>query len=47
MTTLPCVPYAPFRRPGSTPFALTGAGSAAQMEEDLALRRPLTNFVRT
>lgn len=47
VTTLPCVSYAPFRRPGSTPFALTGAVSAAQIEEDLALLRPLTNCVRT
>ena len=47
MTTLPCVSYAPFRRPGSTPLAATGAVSAAQIEEDLALLKPLTNCVRT
>ena len=47
VTTLPCVSYAPFRRPGSTPLALTGAVSAAQIEEDLAVLKPLTNCVRT
>ena len=47
VTTLPCVSYAPFRRPGSTPLVLTGAVTAAQIEEDLALLKPLTNCVRT
>ena len=46
-TTLPCVSYAPFRRPGSTPFAPTGAVTAEQIEADLALLKPLTNCVRT
>ena len=45
--TLPCVSYAPFRRTGSTPLVPTGAVTAAQIEEDLALLKPLTNCVRT
>ena len=47
VTTLPCVSYAPFRRPGSTPLAPGGAVSAAQIEEDLARLKTLTNCVRT
>ncbi len=47
VTTLPCVSYAPFRRAGSTPLAPQGAVSAEQVEEDLALLKPLTNCVRT
>ncbi len=44
---LPCVSYAPFRRPGSTPFAPTGAVTAEQIEADLTLLKPLTNCIRT
>ena len=47
VSTLPCVSYAPFRRPGSTPLVPTGAVTAAQIEHDLALLKPLTNCVRT
>ena len=47
VTTLPCVSYAPFRRTGSTPLVPTGAVTAAQIEQDLALLKPLTNCVRT
>ena len=46
-STLPCVSYAPFRRPGSTPFAPTGAVTAEQIETDLTLLKPLTNCIRT
>ena len=47
VTPLTCVSYAPFRRPGSTPLAPDGAVTAEQIEEDLALLKPLTNCVRT
>ena len=45
--SLPCVSYAPFRRPGSTPFAPIGAVTAEQIETDLTLLKPLTNCIRT
>ncbi len=47
VSSLPCVSYAPFRRPGSTPFTLLGAVTAAQIETDLLLIKPLTHCVRT
>jgi exo-beta-1,3-glucanase (GH17 family) len=47
VATLPCVSYAPFRRPNSTPFALTGSVTAEQIEEDLLLLKPLTDCIRT
>ena len=47
VTTLPCVSYAPFHRPQSTPLAPDGAASADQVEEDLVRLKPLTNCVRT
>jgi exo-beta-1,3-glucanase (GH17 family) len=46
-TTLPCVSYAPFRRPGTTPFRPDGAVTAAQIEQDLRLLHPITRCVRT
>lgn len=46
-STLPCLSYAPFRRAGSTPFTPEGAVTAAQIEADLALVKPLSLCVRT
>ena len=47
VASLPCVSYAPFRRPGSTPLTPLGAVTAAQIEADLTLLRRLTRCVRT
>lgn len=47
---LPCVSYAPFRRPGASPLdphALEARVTPAQIEEDLRILKTLTNCVRT
>jgi exo-beta-1,3-glucanase (GH17 family) len=48
---LPCVSYAPFRRPGATPFDPRRAVSAAEIEDDLRRLQPrlqpLTQCIRT
>ena len=44
---LPCVSYAPFRRPGQSPFDPAAHVSPQQIEQDLRLLRPLTACVRT
>lgn len=46
-TRLPCVSYAPFRRPGHTPFDAARVVSPAEIEEDLARLRQVTGCVRT
>ena len=47
VSRLPCVSYAPFRRPGSTPLVPSGAVSVEQIEDDLMRLKPLTNCMRT
>jgi exo-beta-1,3-glucanase (GH17 family) len=42
-----CVSYAPFRRPGETPFERDAFVSEARIETDLRLLAPLTGCVRT
>jgi len=44
---LPCVSYAPFRRPGHTPFDPDLRVSPAQIEADLRLLATVTGCVRT
>ena len=44
---LPCLSYAPFRRPGETPFAPGIVISPAQIDADLAVIAQLTTCVRT
>lgn len=44
---VPCVSYAPFRRPGHTPFDAALRISPAQIEEDLRLLAAVTGCVRT
>ena len=47
---LPCVSYAPFRRPGASPLdphALHALVTPAQIEEDLRILKTRTNCVRT
>ena len=44
---LPCLSYAPFRRPGHTPFDADLRVSPAQIEEDLRLLATVTGCVRT
>jgi exo-beta-1,3-glucanase (GH17 family) len=44
---LPCVSYAPYRRPGQTPFAKGFVVSPAQIDADLALLAQRTRCVRT
>lgn len=44
---LPCVSYAPFRRPGINPFNHAAVVTPAQIEEDLRLLKTITNCVRT
>ncbi|MBU6271498.1 MAG: glucan 1,3-beta-glucosidase [Betaproteobacteria bacterium] len=46
-TRLPCVSYAPFRRPGHTPFDPDLRVSPAQIEADLRLLATVTGCVRT
>ena len=45
--TLPCVSYAPFRRPGATPFDPALRISAEDIETDLKILKTRTNCVRT
>lgn len=45
--TLPCVSYAPFRRPGASPFNASAVIAPAQIEEDLKLLHSRTRCVRT
>ena len=44
---LPCVSYAPFRRPGINPFNHAAVVTPAQIEEDLRILKTITNCVRT
>lgn len=44
---LPCVSYAPFRRPGINPFNYAAVVTPAQIEEDLRIVKTITNCVRT
>ena len=44
---LPCVSYAPYRRPGETPFDPTHRVTEAHIEADLRLLKPFTGCVRT
>ena len=44
---LPCVSYAPFRRPGESPFDPAAHVSPQRIEQDLRLLRPLTDCIRT
>ena len=44
---LPCVSYAPFRRPGINPFNTAAVVTPAQIEEDLRILGSVTNCVRT
>ena len=49
-SVLPCVSYAPFRRPGASPLAPDTAQARvtpAQIEEDLRILKTRTNCVRT
>lgn len=45
--TLPCVSYAPFRRPGATPFDPALRVSTEDIETDLKILQTRTNCVRT
>jgi exo-beta-1,3-glucanase (GH17 family) len=45
--SVPCVSYAPFRHPGTTPFAIDGSASPEQIEEDLRALKKITSCVRT
>ena len=47
VTALPCVSYAPFRRPGASPFNPDMHVSRAEIEEDLRLLATVTGCVRT
>lgn len=42
-----CLSYAPFRRPGATPFNAAGSVTPAQIEADLRLLQSITPCVRT
>ncbi len=44
---LPCLSYAPFRRPGATPFDLQFNVTAEQIREDLIAIAPLSRCIRT
>lgn len=44
---LPCVSYAPYRRPGETPFDPRHRVAEADIETDLRLLKPFTRCVRT
>ena len=44
---LPCVSYAPFRKPGESPLVKGARASVAQMDADLAALAPVTRCVRT
>ncbi|HET9042734.1 MAG TPA: hypothetical protein VFN70_06275 [Burkholderiales bacterium] len=44
---LPCVSYAPFRKPGESPLVQGARASVAQMDGDLAALAPVTRCVRT
>ena len=44
---LPCVSYAPFRKPGESPLVKGARASVAQMDADLAALVPVTRCVRT
>ena len=49
-SVLPCVSYAPFRRPGASPLdpdAIQARVTPAQIEEDLRILKAYTNCVRT
>ena len=45
--TLPCVSYAPFRRPEINPFNPVALVTPAQIEEDLRILQARTNCIRT
>ena len=47
VSTLPCVSYAPFRRPGATPYDPAVRVSAADIETDLKILQTRSNCVRT
>lgn len=42
----PCLSYAPFRRPGHTPFAPSLRLTPEQIHEDLLILKPLTDCIR-
>ncbi len=44
---LPCVSYAPFRKPGQSPLVTGAQASAAQIDADLAALARITRCVRT
>jgi exo-beta-1,3-glucanase (GH17 family) len=44
---LPCVSYAPFRRPGASPFNVGQTVSAQEIEEDLRIIKKISSCVRT
>ena len=44
---LPCVSYAPFRKPGESPLVKGARASSARMDADLAALAPVTRCVRT
>ncbi len=44
---LPCVSYAPFRRPDINPFNPSAVVTPAQIEEDLKILKARTNCIRT
>ena len=45
--TLPCVSYAPFRRPGINPFNPSAVVTPTQIEEDLTILKTRTSCIRT
>jgi len=44
---LPCVSYAPFRKPGESPLVKGARASSARMDADLAALAAVTRCVRT
>lgn len=47
MPRLPCVSYAPFRRPGQSPFDAAAHVPIESIEQDLRILRTRTNCIRT